>query len=72
MTFPCTKCGACCRRAHLVTPFKYGDRVNGGCTFLLKDNTCEVYDKRPLVCSVKGTRYVIDLSKKIKWTKNIL
>ena len=37
MDFPCTKCGACCRRVRCE---------------MLCDNLCMVYDKRPLICNI--------------------
>ena len=36
--FDCSCCGACCRTIK--------------CRFLTEDNKCEIYDKRPVMCSV--------------------
>lgn len=52
--FPCTKCGACCRRAreYLLPP---GFWHNGACRFLRGDE-CSIYETRPKICRVK-TRF---------------
>ena len=52
MSFPCTKCGACCRSVH-GTPL---DRGDGACVHLGEDNACRVYDERPEVCRVDEAR----------------
>ena len=54
--FPCSKCGACCRRAGNV-PESLGGGViepdeNGVCKHLLPDNSCAVYETRPRICRV--------------------
>lgn len=62
--FVCKKCGACCKNVNrwyaylpkyekllgikLVFPYKH---VNGICEMLDVDNTCKVYNSRPLVCN---------------------
>lgn len=47
--FPCSQCGACCRRVsdikHLVPV-----REDGSCGHLNPDNTCAIYESRPLIC----------------------
>lgn len=51
MTFPCTKCGACCRRAWAARgalPLK----PDGSCAHLLPDWTCAIYETRPEICRV--------------------
>jgi len=50
--FPCTSCGACCRRAHLVPDFPEPVKEDGSCTHLKKGNTCAIYETRPLICRV--------------------
>ena len=50
--FRCTRCGACCRRAHLIPFFKYADFIRCGCTMLCK-NICNIYTSRPDICNVK-------------------
>jgi Fe-S-cluster containining protein len=48
--FPCTKCGACCKRAGEsgLMPAK----KDGSCIYLNKDNTCSIYNKRPDICNL--------------------
>lgn len=47
--FPCSKCGACCRRAGKrgIMP----DRGDGACVHLTKENTCAIYETRPDQCN---------------------
>lgn len=52
MSFPCTKCGACCRR---VGSSPYSEHLagrDGRCRHLNADNTCSIYEQRPDVCRV--------------------
>lgn len=53
--FPCTQCGACCRRVHRIPFFKYADKTHGGCTKLV-NNKCSIYEERPTVCSIDKMR----------------
>ena len=48
--FPCSGCGGCCMMAggKLGMP----DRGDGACLFLDYDNTCSIYEQRPLICRV--------------------
>ena len=50
-SFPCTKCGACCRRAHSIGGFLYADHYRGGCIMLI-NNECNIYNGRPPICSI--------------------
>lgn len=52
MTFPCTKCGACCRRVDAVADLADLDRGDGACVHLAGDNTCRIYEERPKACRV--------------------
>lgn len=54
--FNCTKCGACCRLVPDRVLKAVGlPRANkGGCANLNDDNTCKIYNTRPLVCNVDG------------------
>ena len=49
MEFLCSKCGACCRSVkNLDLPHD-----NGICIYLNQDdNTCSIYENRPLLCRV--------------------
>jgi Fe-S-cluster containining protein len=54
MTFPCTLCGACCRRLSDVHPdYRGGLPLNpdGSCGHLV-DNLCAIYAERPDCCRV--------------------
>lgn len=52
MRFPCTKCGACCRRTHSIPGFPFRRRPDGACEHLKADNTCAIYETRPMICRV--------------------
>lgn len=46
----CSKChGYCCRKAGLLDPTL--NRGDGCCKYLNKDNKCDIYDHRPLICN---------------------
>ena len=50
MNFPCTGCGACCKRLPETSPMALAD---GRCRHLdLQTDRCSVYAQRPLVCRV--------------------
>lgn len=49
--FPCTSCGACCRSINGIEELKEFNN-NGVCIHLSEDNTCKIYENRPLVCRV--------------------
>lgn len=51
MSFPCTKCGACCRRASQLKEFPKELIVEGQCKHFL-DNHCLIYDTRPEICRI--------------------
>ena len=84
--FPCTGCGACCKRvgnleAHLVKDdqesmlyFPYSWDENGVCENLnLEDNSCKVYETRPTICNIdKMFQFVQNgMSKKEFYDVNI-
>ena len=50
MSFPCTKCGACCHVAGYIGFMP--KREDGACVHLSADNTCEIYEDRPPECRV--------------------
>lgn len=67
MSFPCTACGACCRRvgavlearhpvngalAEAVAQFPYQARPDGSCDQLTDAGRCAVYGDRPMLCRV--------------------
>lgn len=49
MSFNCTKCGACCRRAFLLPGFPFPVGPDGACSKLV-NNQCSIYETRPDVC----------------------
>lgn len=67
MAYPCTKCGACCRRIDQVVlgatgvpevledalkfPYEWDD--TGRCSQLSATNECMVYETRPRICRVE-------------------
>lgn len=71
--FECSGCGACCRRietAVLATQnieelkFPYTWDKDGKCDMLNDDNTCKVYEDRPLLCNVEKIADHFKLEKK--------
>jgi len=57
--FPCSGCGACCKRIGLVLNqfremynFPYNAKEDGSCEMLDENNMCKVYDNRPEICSL--------------------
>ena len=61
--FPCTQCGACCKRAGATGLMP--SKEDGSCIYLNKDNTCSIYHQRPDVCNIdKMRRKQTKLSKK--------
>ena len=65
MVFPCTKCGACCKRAHLIENFQYVDYKNTGCK-KLNDNKCSIYLNRPFICNMEKVRNLLFSNIKLK------
>lgn len=63
MNFPCTKCGACCRRAYLLPYFQYTN-LETGCCSKLENNLCSIYKDRPFICQINE-------SKKIFFSRNL-
>lgn len=62
--FPCTKCGACCRRASNFPDFPEPTDEDGVCVHLQDDNTCGIYEDRPDVCRIKYVkRFFPDMSE---------
>jgi len=51
-SFPCTKCGACCKSIRASAFTAWLDREDGVCRYLKKD-ICTIYENRPDVCNVK-------------------
>jgi Fe-S-cluster containining protein len=66
MIFPCSQCGACCRRVGKFKDFPEPVRRDGSCSHLQEDNSCAIYETRPLVCRItEGHRvFFPELSEK--------
>lgn len=60
-TFPCDKCGACCRHIRLLGK-SYEWLLDGGtdmCRYFdAAANLCAVYPVRPLICNVEAAYHV--------------
>ena len=65
MSYPCTSCGACCRKSR---PLAVSMPVteSGDCVHLMSDGQCEIYDERPDLCRVDlmGERMFPTLTEK--------
>ena len=87
-TFPCTKCGCCCRRVDVAVNlfnaksewmkdgdypiyFPYNWDETGKCEMLKKNNTCQVYKNRPLICDVEKMANYLTIPKKLFFEQNI-
>lgn len=57
MKFTCDKCGLCCKAIN--------------CQYLKEDNTCSIYETRPVICDVEKTYnlYLKDKMSKVQWFK---
>jgi Fe-S-cluster containining protein len=81
--FPCSGCGACCRRVkqavqhHNITDknhplyFPYRWDKSGACEHLGEDNKCKIYLKRPLLCNIDKYAEYIGADKKEFFALNI-
>lgn len=49
--FPCNSCGLCCKNIGHIKELKDYDRGDGVCIHL-KDNLCDIYEDRPLICRI--------------------
>lgn len=52
LSFPCSQCGACCRRVGNFKGFPEPVKKDGSCSHLKEDNSCAIYGNRPLICRV--------------------
>lgn len=59
MKYPCSMCGSCCKRVNKAVenidvgePFPYKWDETGRCENLNQDNSCAVYENRPLLCNI--------------------
>lgn len=79
LKFECSGCGCCCNRiadavantSHIPAfkfPYKWDE--NGRCEMLSSDNSCNVYEDRPLLCNVEKVAEHLGLNKKSFYKKN--
>jgi uncharacterized protein len=79
--YPCTSCGACCRRIDKIVegfnkldklelnfPYKWDE--TGRCEKLVGD-LCSVYEDRPLICNIEKVAAYFDLSRVEFFIENI-
>lgn len=64
MDFPCTSCGACCRRVYLVPQFPREWLQEDGSCIHLENNLCNIYNDRPDFCRVGNGIAMFDLPEK--------
>lgn len=83
--FPCSSCGACCRRIKTAVHnlgignvkrddeyyFPYQWDESGRCEMLTEDNKCAVYDNRPIICNIDKFCEEAGMSKKNFYEGNI-
>lgn len=83
MSFPCTKCGCCCKRVARAVPilraqgitkghplhFPYSWEESGTCEKLI-DNQCSVYENRPLICNIDKLTTYLDLPPESRYPIN--
>lgn len=51
VSIECIKCGLCCKRAYMIEGFPEPLNEDGSCSHLAADNTCKIYNDRPLICN---------------------
>ena len=67
--FPCTKCGECCKQIPKLLPgWKDIDPKTGWCSHLAEDNTCKIYETRPIICQVEAYGNFLG-GERIRWLK---
>lgn len=67
--FPCTGCGACCRRIGLLPETRYLDRGDGACRYFDDaQKSCGIYEHRPLICRVEQY-YDAHFAQSYSWDK---
>lgn len=83
MSFPCTGCGACCRRSkqsvealNITDPdnefyFPYKWDETGRCEMLTDDNKCLIYKNRPTVCNIDKTIALSGVDKEMFYEATI-
>lgn len=74
MSFPCTKCGLCCKNIAGIAELKDFDLGNGVCKYFdCQSNTCKIYATRPKICQIDSmyeSHYAKSYSKEIFYSLN--
>lgn len=52
MSFPCTRCGLCCKAIHKVAELSDYHDGDGICRYYSERAGCVIYETRPLVCRI--------------------
>ena len=50
--FPCTECGACCRRVGTTAQGLLPTKEDGETCLYLEGNLCSIYENRPDICNL--------------------
>jgi hypothetical protein len=53
MSFPCTKCGLCCKNITNVVGLEDFHQGDGVCIYYHSSGECLIYQDRPLICRVE-------------------
>lgn len=84
--FPCTACGACCKKIGQILEterglfhpvyqdaleaFPYKPREDGSCEMLGEDNRCTVYETRPDICNIDTMIDRLGLDRRMRYWLN--
>ena len=73
MSFPCSRCGACCKNLHHIKPLASFHSGDGICNYYSESLGCRIYQHRPLLCRIdEGYEVLFSrlLDKKSYYEKN--
>lgn len=66
-SFPCDKCGACCRHVDRAEETQFLDRGDGICKHYNETNLlCTIYHERPDICRV-DKQYALNYTNLYTW-----
>lgn len=70
-SFPCEKCGACCRHVDRAKETQFLNRGDGICiNYDEKTMLCSIYQERPDICRV-DKQYLLNYRNKYTWDEFI-
>ncbi|MDW1821580.1 YkgJ family cysteine cluster protein [Vibrio sp. Vb1018] len=52
MSYPCTKCGLCCKNIKSVIALHEYHSGDGVCKFYVESEGCSIYEQRPIYCRI--------------------